>query len=105
MQRRKRGEPRASSVTGSSDTQPDRNDLSRSRSGQLASWCDGWRVLAALVAFRVCSAALCQTAFVPDEYWQSLEVAHRVVFGYPMTRGHLIYCTVLHCTVLYCTVQ
>ena len=95
MQRRKLGEPQPSSETSSSDTQPDRNDLSRSRSGQLASWCDGWRVLAALAAFRACSAALCQTAFVPDEYWQSLEVAHRIVFGYPMTLGHLLYCTAL----------
>jgi phosphatidylinositol glycan class B len=39
-------------------------------------------LLAALVAFRVSSAVLSQTAFVPDEYWQSLEVAHRMVFGY-----------------------
>jgi len=24
------------------------------------------------------------TSFVPDEYWQALEVAHRLVFGYPL---------------------
>lgn len=42
-----------------------------------------WQVLVALVAFRVSSAVFSQTAFVPDEYWQSLEVAHRMVFGYP----------------------
>ena len=34
-----------------------------------------------LVAFRIINAVLCQTAFVPDEPWQSLEVAHRMVFG------------------------
>nr|XP_045015867.1 GPI mannosyltransferase 3 isoform X3 [Jaculus jaculus] len=34
------------------------------------------------VAFRVLNCALVQTSFVPDEYWQSLEVAHRMVFNY-----------------------
>lgn len=43
----------------------------------------GWRLFAALFVFRVSSAVLNQTAFVPDEYWQSLEVAHYMVFGYP----------------------
>ena len=36
----------------------------------------------ALLAFRCVNALLLQTSFVPDEYWQSLEVAHKVVFGY-----------------------
>lgn len=31
--------------------------------------------------WRVCNVLLVQTAFSPDEYWQSLEVAHRLVFG------------------------
>lgn len=31
---------------------------------------------------RLFSVWLVQTWFVPDEYWQSLEVAHRLVFGY-----------------------
>ena len=26
------------------------------------------------------------TSFVPDEYWQALEVAHRLAFGYPLHR-------------------
>lgn len=42
-----------------------------------------WRLFAVLVVFRMGSAVLSQTAFVPDEYWQSLEVAHHMVFGYP----------------------
>lgn len=42
-----------------------------------------WRLFAVLVVFRMGSALLNQTAFVPDEYWQSLEVAHHMVFGYP----------------------
>ena len=35
--------------------------------------------------FRVTIALLTQTFFQPDEYFQSLEPAHRAVFGY----GHL----------------
>ncbi|XP_014670540.1 PREDICTED: GPI mannosyltransferase 3-like [Priapulus caudatus] len=49
-----------------------------------ASGSDG-ATLCALVIFRVVSAFVVRTSFVPDEYWQSLEVAHRVAFGY----GHL----------------
>lgn len=48
----------------------------------------GWpnsRVLALLMVFRWLNVALVQTSFVPDEYWQSLEVAHNMIFGY----GHL----------------
>ena len=42
----------------------------------------GWW-LVGVVVLRLTSAVMNQTAFVPDEYWQSLEVAHRMVFGYP----------------------
>lgn len=31
---------------------------------------------------RILSVFLIQTWYVPDEYWQSLEVAHNLVFGY-----------------------
>ncbi|XP_041715652.2 GPI mannosyltransferase 3-like isoform X4 [Coregonus clupeaformis] len=34
------------------------------------------------VAFRLINCFLVQTSFVPDEYWQSLEVAHLMVFDY-----------------------
>lgn len=34
---------------------------------------------------RIASVFIVQTYFVPDEYWQSLEVAHNLVFKY----GHL----------------
>jgi len=37
------------------------------------------------VALRVSIAVLTRTFFQPDEFFQSLEVAHRLVFGY----GHL----------------
>ena len=48
----------------------------------------GWswgQVVGVLVIFRTVNAFLSYTAFVPDEYWQSLEVAHNMVFGYPNT--------------------
>ena len=35
-----------------------------------------------LVAFRAVTALCSQTCFIPDEYWQGPEVAHRLVFGY-----------------------
>ncbi|XP_055545712.1 GPI mannosyltransferase 3 [Wyeomyia smithii] len=43
------------------------------------------KVLLFFVALRLASVFLVRTWYVPDEYWQSLEVAHRLVFGY----GHL----------------
>lgn len=42
-------------------------------------------VFAAFLVFRVLSVFVVKTWFVPDEYWQSLEVAHHWTFGY----GHL----------------
>lgn len=44
-----------------------------------------WRTVVGLVLFRLVNALLVQTSFVPDEYWQSLEVAHYLVYG----QGHL----------------
>ncbi|CAN1841556.1 Mannosyltransferase APTG1 [Linum perenne] len=43
------------------------------------------RIFASCLAFRIVNSLLIQTYFNPDEHWQSLEVAHRLVFGY----GHL----------------
>ena len=45
-----------------------------------------WKLFLCLLVYRLLSALLCKTAFVPDEHWQSLEVAHRLVFGYPTPR-------------------
>lgn len=42
-------------------------------------------ILLGLIAFRICNSLFIQTAFVPDEYWQSLEVAHKITFGYGYT--------------------
>ncbi|XP_077569958.1 GPI alpha-1,2-mannosyltransferase 3-like [Stigmatopora nigra] len=43
------------------------------------------RIATFLVIFRVLNCFLVQSSFVPDEYWQSVEVAHRMAFNY----GHL----------------
>ncbi|KAJ9153496.1 hypothetical protein P3X46_026926 [Hevea brasiliensis] len=42
-------------------------------------------IFALCLAFRIANSLLIQTYFNPDEHWQALEVAHRIVFGY----GHL----------------
>ncbi|XP_053573474.1 GPI mannosyltransferase 3 [Bombina bombina] len=34
------------------------------------------------ISFRILNCFLVQTSFVPDEYWQSLEVAHNMTFNY-----------------------
>ncbi|XP_046419581.1 GPI mannosyltransferase 3-like [Neodiprion fabricii] len=43
------------------------------------------RVLLYVIAWRLSSVFLVQTSDAADEYWQSVEVAHRLAFGY----GHL----------------
>lgn len=40
------------------------------------------QVVCAIVFVRILSVFLVQTWYVPDEYWQTLEVAHRQAFGY-----------------------
>jgi phosphatidylinositol glycan class B len=51
----------------------------------LSSWGDERRVLTIALVVRIASVFFVQTNFVPDEYWQSVEVAHHSAFGY----GHL----------------
>ena len=36
----------------------------------------------AFLLFRLSSVLIVQTSYAPDEYWQSLEVAHNMAFGY-----------------------
>ncbi|KAL5108174.1 Queuine tRNA-ribosyltransferase catalytic subunit 1 [Taenia crassiceps] len=43
---------------------------------------DAIHVLLGLIAFRLLNALMIQTTFVPDEVWQSVEVAHRWVYGF-----------------------
>eukprot|EP00002_Diphylleia_rotans_P028189 TRINITY_DN5687_c0_g2_i2.p1 TRINITY_DN5687_c0_g2~~TRINITY_DN5687_c0_g2_i2.p1 ORF type:complete len:509 (-),score=52.26 TRINITY_DN5687_c0_g2_i2:138-1664(-) len=42
-------------------------------------------VFLVLLSWRIFNATIVQTFYVPDEYWQSLEVAHHMAFG----SGHL----------------
>ncbi|KAK7913076.1 hypothetical protein WMY93_013287 [Mugilogobius chulae] len=44
----------------------------------------GFRLALFVVAFRLANCFLVQSSFVPDEYWQSLEVSHHMVFRYPL---------------------
>lgn len=39
-------------------------------------------VVLVLILFHGCALMLTSSSFVPDEYWQSLEVAHHLVYGY-----------------------
>jgi phosphatidylinositol glycan class B len=39
-------------------------------------------LLCVFLVTRLSSVFVVQTWFVPDEYWQSLEVSHRLSFGY-----------------------
>ena len=39
-------------------------------------------VVLLIVAVRLASVFIVQTYYVPDEYWQSLEVAHKLTFGW-----------------------
>lgn len=51
----------------------------------LSSGVFGVSIAVFAVVFRLVNCFLVQTSFVPDEYWQSLEVSHLMVFDY----GHL----------------
>lgn len=40
-----------------------------------------YAVLLGFIGWRIISVFLVRTFYVPDEYWQSLEVAHKLTFG------------------------
>lgn len=44
-----------------------------------------YKLLATFLLVRIASVFVVRTWFVPDEYWQSVEVGHKLAFGY----GHL----------------
>ena len=50
-----------------------------------------WTLFLGLVAFRLINALIIQTFYVPDEYWQSTEVAHKVAFGYVTSDNQAAY--------------
>ncbi len=41
-----------------------------------------WILFLGLLSFRSINALMIQTSYVPDEYWQSVEVAHNMAYGY-----------------------
>ncbi|KAG0325366.1 hypothetical protein BGZ99_000732 [Dissophora globulifera] len=55
-------------------------------------------IFAALIVFRAINACLVTTYFSPDEYWQALEVAHRIALGtgYLTWEWHVALRSVLH---------
>lgn len=57
-------------------------DAHAGTAGRTGNDMKGHHVLAYLVLFRILNALACSTFFQPDEFFQSLEVAHRLVFGY-----------------------
>ena len=63
------------------------NDQRASDIPEAVTWLETyrWRLFGALLLFRCINAVLSYTAFVPDETWQSLEVSHSIVFGYPLS--------------------
>ncbi|KAF8083239.1 hypothetical protein N665_0787s0021 [Sinapis alba] len=68
----------AASVNDGDDR--DSSTVSSSKPGRVTR--SARRIFMFCLAFRVANALLIQTYFNPDEHWQSLEVAHRTVFGY-----------------------
>ena len=55
--------------------------MSRGAGWLLEGGGPGWAAFWAIWAWRAAQAVLVCTYFNPDEYWQSLEVAHEMVFG------------------------
>ncbi len=71
---RRRKEDESSSVKSLNDVgKPTRNSIPL----------ENGHLVIILVTFRTINALLSFSSFVPDEYWQTLEVAHRMTFGYP----------------------
>lgn len=54
-----------------------KDDLCPRDCGLLGGWLAFF-----VVTIRLVNCFLVQTSFVPDEYWQSLEISHRMIFNY-----------------------
>nr|XP_024923463.2 mannosyltransferase APTG1 isoform X2 [Ziziphus jujuba var. spinosa] len=81
MRQRHRAEVSLSSSSSSSSLSSNRPDRAPNSDLQVSPRA----IFALCLAFRIANALVVQTYFNPDEHWQALEVAHRIVFGY----GHL----------------
>ena len=51
-------------------------------SHSISTSCSSTLLYTTALLVRISSVFLVQTSYVPDEYWQSIEVAHRMSFGY-----------------------
>ena len=60
-----------------------------------------WLILPVALVYRILTVFICQTYFVPDEYWQSLEVAHKYTFGYPYVVCLFIMCLRMFTSTVY----
>ena len=40
------------------------------------------KILISIILFRLISWLIVRTYFIPDEYWQTFEIAHSLAFGY-----------------------
>ena len=60
-----------------------------------------WLILPVALVYRILTVFICQTYFVPDEYWQSLEVAHKYTFGYPYVVCLFIMCLRVFASTVY----
>ncbi|PKA55335.1 Dol-P-Man:Man(7)GlcNAc(2)-PP-Dol alpha-1,6-mannosyltransferase [Apostasia shenzhenica] len=77
-----------SSTTKNFHVKPERggHQLDQQQGGEFSNdFTSDKRIWAFCLVFRALNSLLVQTYFNPDEHWQALEVAHRIVFGY----GHL----------------
>ena len=59
---------------------PTGNATAAGTGGALHAW--PWRLLGYVWLLRCANALVVRTYFDPDEFWQSLEVGHRMAFGY-----------------------
>ncbi|CAM8942477.1 unnamed protein product [Rhodiola kirilowii] len=75
----------ATGVLGGDKEELDSNTYEEKRTQNVGLLSSTKRVFMLCLVVRVVNSLLVQTYFNPDEHWQALEVAHRVIFGY----GHL----------------
>ncbi len=97
------GRDTASSVSVSNDGKENLEASESPSKDSTKQLIPGWswdQLMCVLVIFRTVNALFNYTAFVPDEYWQSLEVAHRMVFGYPLIIGSIAVYNLYHNTLI-----
>ncbi|KAF5743857.1 GPI mannosyltransferase 3 isoform X3 [Tripterygium wilfordii] len=64
------------------DVSHEEEEEKRTKSMESRLFSSPKNVFALCLVFRIVNSLLVETYFNPDEHWQALEVAHRLVFGY-----------------------